>query len=239
MNETIDIPTMKSKLYEKLKPSGWAEKLRGFMLGNEFDQVLERLVKDTQEGKRFAPTLRYVFRAFEECPYNKTRVVFIGQDPYPYIGVPDGLAFSCSLKMRPEESLKFIFKEIGETVYNRDNYEADPDLIRWAHQGVLLLNSAFTVNIRHTNSHHMLWRPFLGYVLDSMVWNPEKYDTIFVFLGGKAQEYMDLVPDNFNKIKVSHPASAGYTNQERWNSGDLFNKINRILKEQGKKEIIW
>lgn len=239
MSETIDIQQMKTKLYQKLGPSGWGEKLRGFLLSNEFDQVLQRLVDDVAEGKRFAPSLKYVFRAFEECSYANTKVVFIGQDPYPYIGVPDGLAFSCSLKGRPEESLRFIFKEIGETVYNQKTYDADPDLTRWAKQGVLLLNSAFTVNIRHTNSHHLVWRPFLGYVLDSMVWNPDKFETIFVFLGGKAQEYMDLVPDNFNKIKVSHPASAGYTNQERWNSNDLFNKINTILRQQGKKEITW
>jgi uracil-DNA glycosylase len=232
----VDIEEIKRKLYEKLVPSGWGNKLKGFILSQEFDTILNRLIQDKTEGKRFVPGVKHMFRAFEECPYDKTRVVIIGQDPYPYIGVPDGLAFSCSFTMKPQPSLSYIFKDIEETVYAGRNYEKDPDLVRWAKQGVLLLNTAFTVNEKKPGTHYLLWRPFLVYVLDSIIWNPDMVNTVFVFMGNKAKEYSDLIPDNFHKLECSHPASAAHNQQERWDSGKIFTRINSCVNGD---EIIW
>jgi uracil DNA glycosylase len=80
MTETINLEEIKLKLIEKLQPSGWATKLRGFIQSSDFEKILNELYKQRSEGKRFTPPLKYVFRAFEECPVDKLRVVMIGQD---------------------------------------------------------------------------------------------------------------------------------------------------------------
>lgn len=77
---TIDLTEVRNKLYERLKPSGWADKLKGFILSDDFDKILKYLLKEAQQGRRFTPVLKQVFRAFEECPYEKTRIVLLGQD---------------------------------------------------------------------------------------------------------------------------------------------------------------
>lgn len=232
----VDKEEIKRKLYDKLIPSGWGNKLKGFLLSQDFDLVLNRLIQDKNEGKRFVPGVKHMFRAFEECPYDKTRVVIIGQDPYPYIGVPDGLAFSCGFTNKVQPSLNYIFKDIEDTVYPGQKYEREPNLVRWASQGVLLLNTAFTVNEKKPGTHYLLWRPFLVYVLDSIIWNPDKIDTVFVFMGNKAKEYSDLIPDNFHKLECSHPASAAHNQLESWDSGKIFNRINSSITGD---KIIW
>lgn len=78
--ETINIEEVKKKLYENLKPSGWGDKLKSFILSNDFDKIINTLLAEAKQGKRFTPVLKQVFRAFEECPLNELKVVIIGQD---------------------------------------------------------------------------------------------------------------------------------------------------------------
>jgi uracil-DNA glycosylase len=237
MISSVNLQDVKQKLYKKLEISGWDDKLRSFLLGTEMDKILDILLKEAMDGKRFTPPMKHVFRAFEECPYDKVNVVIIGQDPYPQIETADGLAFSCSIKDKTEVSLQHIFKAIKESV--PEEYQ-DPNptnnLDRWAKQGVLLLNSAFTCTIGKPGTHYLLWRPFLINVIDSMIWS--KPDMVYVFLGKKAQDYMDLIPDTGCKIAVEHPAAAAYKGSI-WDCGDMFNKINQCLEIQGKSKIIW
>lgn len=234
--KVINVEELKEKLYKRLEASGWGDKLKGFLLSNDMTKILDRLVKDTDEGKHFAPTLKHMFRAFELCSYKDARVLILGQDPYFSINTADGLAFSCSITGKAQPSLEYISKEIKRTVYPDSKYILDPDLARWANQGVLLLNSALTVILRQPGTHYLLWRPFIVYLIDSIIWNPEKEDMIWCFMGTKAKDYADTVPDNFYKIEVNHPASAAYAKSESWDSMDMFNKIN--LKIKGEK-IIW
>lgn len=233
--QEVNPKDLQQKLYAKLVPSGWADKLKGFLLSKDFVDILEVLIKDTEEGKRFVPSLKYMFRAFEECPYKDTRVIILGQDPYPQIGVPDGLAFSCSLTEKAQASLQFMNKEIKETVYPDKDYEI-LDLLPWAKQGILLLNSALTVINRQPGTHYLLWRPFIVYLIDILIWNTEKQDLVWVFMGNKAKEYMDIIPDNVHKLDCVHPAAAAHSKLEKWNSGNIFNRINS--KITGDK-IIW
>jgi uracil-DNA glycosylase len=237
MISSVNLQDVKQKLYKKLEISGWDDKLRSFLLGNEMDKVLDALLKEAMDGKRFTPPMKHIFRAFEECPYDKVNVVIIGQDPYPQIETADGLAFSCSIKDKPEVSLQHILKAIKESV-PEELQDPNPtnNLDRWAKQGVLLLNSAFTCTIGKPGTHYLLWRPFLINVIDSMMWS--KPDTVYVFLGKKAQDYMDLIPDTGCKIAVEHPAAAAYKGSI-WDHGDMFNKINECLDMQGKPKIIW
>lgn len=233
---TVDLEEIKQKLYEKLKPSGWADKLKTFILSSDFDKILKALLKDAQEGRRFTPQIKQVFRAFEECPYNELKVIIMGQDPYPQLGVADGIAFSCSNTKIIEASLRYMFKEIEDTVYT-DGYSWDPDLRRWSKQGVLMLNSALTTRVGKVGQHYNIWQPFIAFVMDQlMCYNP---GLIYAFMGKKAQEWSESVSDNNYKLFCSHPASAAHNALERWDSGDIFNKISDISYKQFKQKIIW
>ena len=234
---SVNIEEIKQKLYDKLKPSGWGDKLKTFIHSSDFDKIIEKLESEASEGKRFVPQLKYVFSAFEKCPYDKVRVVIIGQDPYPYVNVPDGMAFSCSLHGKAEASLRYMFDEIQTTVYGIEEYKRDPDLTRWADQGVLLLNSALTTTVSKPGVHQMMWRPFMAFLFDILGWyNP---GLVYVFMGKVAQQWADGIPDNCHKIFTSHPASAAHMGYDRWNSGDVFNKINELLVKMNGEKITW
>jgi uracil-DNA glycosylase len=130
-----------------------------------------------------------------------------------------------------------MFDAIKESVPEEyQDKEQSPDLTRWAKQGILLLNSALTTTINKPGTHQLLWRPLLINVLDSLIWNNP--GIVYVFLGKKAQEFMDLIPENNCKIAVSHPASAGYSGS-KWDYDDVFNKVNKCLEAQSKSKIIW
>ena len=226
------------KLYDKLKGTGWDEALRTYLLGDSFQTLLNELVKLRNEGKRITPPLKNVFRAFEECPVNTVKVVMIGQDPYPQFGVADGIAFSCGNTNYPEASLRYMLKEINLTVPQE---QKDPvqsaDLKRWSNQGVLMLNCALTTNIGEIGKHYELWSDFIAFVLDYLAWNNQ--GIVYVMLGKKAQEWDDFIYDSNVKIHVSHPASAAYNKQSRWESNNLFNQINESLISTNQTWITW
>jgi len=232
--EEVNLQEVKDKLYEKLKANGWGPQLVNFIMTSDFDDILSFLLREAQDGKRFTPKVKHLFKAFEVCPFDKVNVVIIGQDPYPQINVADGIAFSCSNFGKVEKSLDYMFKSIGKTTGSLNN---DPDLSRWANQGVLLLNSALTTTIGKPGTHQLLWKPFIAYVLDYLVWN--RPNLIYVFMGKKAQDFADLIPDNNYKIMVSHPASAAYNEEPEWDCGDMWNKINKYLEQNERPRISW
>ncbi len=233
---SVDLKDYQKQMYEKLKPSGWAEVLKTFIMGDEFLDILKTLWDESQNGERFTPGLKQVLRAFEECPYDQLKVIILGQDPYPQAGVADGIAFSCSNTKKPQPSLKYIFKEIGETVYKAE-CEKDPDLKRWSNQGVLMLNIAFTTHVGTPGMHYKLWAPFLAHVLDQLAF--KHMGLIYVFMGAKARDWAKSVPQSNYKFITTHPASAAHNNKESWDSGNVFNQVNVVLKQQHDCEITW
>ena len=226
MLQTVDLADIKCKLIEKLKPSGWSSKLKGFVQSSDFDKILQNLYDLREAGKRFTPPLKQVFRAFEECPVDKLRVIIIGQDPYPQLGVADGLAFSCGSTEKPQPSLRNMFEAIEETVYQGFPTYQDPNLTRWANQGVLLLNTALTCQVDKIGSHYNIWNEFVMYVFDML--NFTNSGLIFVLLGAKAQELESIIGPNHYILKASHPASAVYSGG-KWDCKDVFNKVNEII----------
>lgn len=230
MTETIDIQEIKNKLIAKLEPSGWANKLRGFIKSSDFDKILQKLYDDRQEGNRFTPPLKHVFSAFEKCPTKSLKIVMIGQDPYPYINVADGMAFSCSITGKAQPSLRFMFEEINRTIYDNDEKkEHSPNLTRWAEQGVLLLNTALTCQIDKVGSHYPIWKDFIAYTLDML--NFTDSGLIFILLGSKAQELESLIGPNHYVLKASHPASAAHNQTYIWDCKDVFAEANRIIEK--------
>jgi uracil-DNA glycosylase len=232
MEQTINLVEIKEKLIEKLKPSGWANKLKGFIQSSDFDKILETLYNERENGKRFTPPLKDVFKAFEECPEKDLKIVFIGQDPYPQLGVADGMAFSCGVTMKPQPSLRNMFEAIEETVYQGFPTYQDPNLTRWANQGVLLLNTALTCQVDKIGSHYNIWNEFVMYVFDML--NFTNSGLIFVLLGAKAQELESIIGPNHYILKASHPASAAYT-KTTWDCKNIFLRANEIIEANNGK----
>lgn len=232
MEQTINLVEIKEKLIEKLKPSGWANKLKGFIQSSDFDKILETLYNEREDGKRFTPPLKDVFRAFEQCPEKDLKIVFIGQDPYPQLGVADGMAFSCGVTMKPQPSLRNMFEAIEETVHQGFPTYQDPNLTRWANQGVLLLNTALTCQVDKIGSHYPIWNEFVMYVFDML--NFTNSGLIFVLLGAKAQELESIIGPNHYILKASHPASAAYT-KTTWDCKNIFLRANEIIEANNGK----
>jgi uracil-DNA glycosylase len=202
--------------------------LSPYVNGLSFDYIMNKLRDSVEQGLRFTPKFKDVFNGFYECPYDNLKVVIVGQDPYPQLGVADGIAFSCSIKGKAEKSLQYILKAL-------EDEDGSVDLRRWSNQGVLLINTAFTCEINKIGSHYGIWKSFTEHVFDNI--NRHNPDTIFILMGKKAEAWQTLLP-NCKILKCSHPASAAYRGGE-WDCNDVFNKANTILIKQDKTCINW
>jgi uracil-DNA glycosylase len=225
----------REQIYKKLEPTGWNTALRMFIKSNEFITLIDKLKEEVVLDKRFTPTFKYVFKAFEECHYNDTRVIILGQDPYPQINVADGLAFSCSMQNKAEKQLEHIHSAIQKTVEN-----AQPsvnNLQYLADQGVLLLNTALTTQIGKPGTHQEYWKPFMAHLLDYI--RMDNPNIVYLLLGKKAEFWEDLIDQPDNVVKASHPASAAYAAKHEWDCNNCFNKVNEILASQELPKINW
>lgn len=233
MNTIIpNIEEIKLKFIEKLSESKWSSQLRGFLYSKDFDKILNDLYLLKEEGKRFTPPLKTIFKTFEDCKFDDIKVVVLGQDPYPQLGVANGVAFCCELPGKVQPSLKYILGAVNRTVYGVDNVEdLNPSLKHWTEQGVLLLNTSLTCEIGKPTSHYEIWKEFITYVIDIL--NTRKDKLVFLLLGKRAQEFEDLIDEEKHFIvKASHPASAAYAHQRMWDCLDCFNKVNELLTEK-------
>lgn len=226
----IDINNLRNNINNKLSDSGWERVLSPYINGLSFDHIMNTLVDNVNNGRRFTPKFKDTFNAFVECPYKETKVVVVGQDPYPQLGVADGIAFSCSRKGKTEKLLQYIFKALYGEYENYNN-----DLRRWSNQGVLLINTALTVEINKIGSHYGIWKSFTEYLFETL--NKHNKDLVFVLMGKKAEEWAPLL-SNMKIFKVAHPASAAYKGGE-WDCKDVFNKVNLELEKQDKTCIEW
>lgn len=174
---------------------------------SELVKVLNRVGIEYTK-KPLCPLQSDVFKAFELCPLRSLKVVMIGQDPYPQKGVATGILFGNRAEVS-EDNLSPSLNIIKEAVIN---YEIphnciifDQTLESWAKQGILMLNSALTVETNKVGSHTMIWRPFIA----SLLKNLSLYDSgvIYVLFGRQAQTFKPYINKNFNYIyEVEHPA---------------------------------
>jgi uracil-DNA glycosylase len=239
--KTLSPEQIQLKLIEKLEPSGWAEFLRGFLKSNDFTKLVEFLITENQEGRRFTPALKQLFRAFELCPVSQTKVIIIGQDPYPQPLVADGIAFSCGNTLKAEASLRYMLKAIDTTVPEQDRAKVDfpekCDLERWSKQGVLLLNSALTTELTKVGKHTEQWKPFMEYLIDML--NFKQSSLIWALMGKQAREFEGMIGDHHAVFSCTHPAFAAYQKVTHWDCSDVFNKVNQQLVDYKKFKILW
>ena len=142
----INIQEKKDALCARLK--GW-KVVQDFVQSAGFDSIMLSLIAQVESDVRFTPKFKDIFNAFKYCPYDKLKVIFVGQDPYPQLGVADGISFSCSNTNKEQPSLRYIFDEL-QTQFPSSS--RDVDLKRWSRQGILMLNTALTVAVGRIGS---------------------------------------------------------------------------------------
>lgn len=173
------------------------------------------------------------FAALELTPLDRTRVVILGQDPYPTPGHANGLAFSVAPDVSPlPRSLSNIYKELQADI---GAHPTTGDLKNWAHQGVLLLNTALSVPSGEANGHKDLgWEKLVQQVIARTSHAP----TVYVFWGKQAQRLEKYVhPGDHLILKTAHPSPLS-AHRGFFGSG-VFSKINQWLNLRGSKAIDW
>jgi uracil-DNA glycosylase len=180
-----------------------------------------------------------VMRAFSSTRRKDVRVVILGQDPYYTVGDADGLAFSVPKGRSIPTSLQKIFAGIANDVELQLTPRRSGNLKRWADQGVLLLNSALTVEEGLPGSHQDHWRDFTRAVLNVLA--DSSKPTFFIVLGSPAHKLIDTVtlPSRHHVIKLAHPASREDTKWPKVEKSDVFSRANEFLGRHGRGRIDW
>jgi uracil-DNA glycosylase len=234
METTVDLDKVKDYLLRTLRISGWQNKLKAFIHSSDFDDILAFLAEEVSDARRFTPPVKYLFKAFEKCPFEELKVVLIADGPYPRLGVADGIALSCSLTGRAEPALDCIFDAIEKDLESAINRH--PDLGRWGQQGILLLNIALTSRLDASKGHIKLWRPFINYLLDML--NMENRGLIFVFMGTTAADYASLIGDQHYKLIAGHPDESAL-DHTAWNGNHIFREIDSLVRDNYQTVLSW
>lgn len=176
-----------------------------------------------------------VFRAFNSAPFEKLKVVIIGQDPYHGSGQAEGLSFSVAPGIKPPPSLVNVFKELKEDLgFPIPNHG---HLIWWAEQGVLMLNSVLTVRANQPASHRNKgWEQFTDKAISQA--SLHKKNLVFLLWGKYAQDKESLIDASKHLIlKAPHPSP--YSAASGFFGCKHFSKTNAYLKEHGIEPIDW
>ena len=195
-------------------------------------------LKTREEYSKFVcyPPGSKLFRAFDECPFNKLKVVIIGQDPYHGENQANGLCFSVDDGVEKPPSLKNIFKELN-TSFTK-NERTNSDLSDWSNQGVLLLNSILSVRRKFPGSHRRIgWEEFTENVIKII--SKEKVNLVFMLWGNYAKNKEKFIHDkNHLVLKSGHPSPLS-ANKGFWFGNNHFKKCNDFLTANNLETIKW
>ena len=200
-----------------------------------FKELRHFLATEKHSGKTIYPPGSLIFNAFNSTPFNKVRVVILGQDPYHGDGQAHGLCFSVQHGVKPPPSLVNIYKELKSDV----GFEipAHGNLQKWTEQGVFLLNAMLTVEANQPASHQKKgWEEFTNAVIQKL--SKERSRLIFLLWGNFAQQKAVLIDETKHTIlKAAHPSP--FSAHNGFFGCKHFSKTNEILKAKGEKEIDW
>ncbi|AKL96847.1 uracil-DNA glycosylase Ung [Clostridium aceticum] len=211
----------------------------GALLEEEFQKPyylkLRELLIEEYNTKAIYPDKYDIYNALHLTPYNDTKVVILGQDPYHGPGQAHGLSFSVKPGIKLPPSLQNIFKELQEdlgcTIPN-NGY-----LVEWAKQGVLMLNAVLTVRKGEPNSHKGIgWEIFTDRIIGLL--NEREKPMVFILWGKNAQEKEGLITSsNHYIIKAPHPSP--FSANRGFFGSKPFSKTNNFLRQTGSDEINW
>lgn len=177
-----------------------------------------------------------IFNAFNLCPFDRVKVVIIGQDPYHEPGQAQGLSFSVPEGVPFPPSLQNIFKEIQFDLGKP--MPPTGDLTRWAEQGVLLLNATLTVRAHQAASHQRHgWEQFTDAAIRAL--NAERENLVFILWGGYARSKAQLIDRSRHLVLESVHPSPLSANRGGWFGNHHFSQCNAYLREHGEQEIDW
>jgi uracil-DNA glycosylase len=212
----------------------WKEQLTGEFQSPYFAHLKDFLVSERLKGKTIYPPGTKIFSAFDYTPFEKVKVVLLGQDPYHGTGQANGLCFSVPDGISPPPSLVNVFKELnsdlGIPIPQKGNLE------KWAKQGVLLLNATLTVQANTAGSHQGKgWENFTDAVIRTL--SEKKNGLVFLLWGKYAQSKEKLIDASKHFIlKAAHPsplAGGAFFGCRH------FSKTNELLRQQGLEPIDW
>ena len=215
--------------------ASWKQYLKSEFEKPYFAKLTENVRNEYKNGLCFPPA-KLVFNAFNLCPFNKVKVVILGQDPYHELGQAMGLSFSVPDGIMLPPSLQNIYKEIHSDLGKP--IPTSGDLTRWAKQGVLLLNATLTVRAHEANSHQALgWQNFTDAAIETI--NTHREHIVFMLWGGFARSKKRLIDTNRHCIIESVHPSPLSANRGGWFGQHQFSRCNAYLKQRGLDEIDW
>jgi len=218
----------------KIHPS-WREKLSEEFQKPYFHRLTEFIGEEYANNTCY-PEPQDIFAAFDHCPFQDTKVIIIGQDPYHGPNQANGLCFSVHEGIIHPPSLVNIFKEIqadlGVMCPENGNLE------RWAKQGVLLLNATLTVRAHQAGSHQKMgWEQFTDAAIRKL--SDEKNNLIFLLWGGFAKKKSSLIDHSKHHILTSGHPSPLSANRGYWFGNKHFSQTNAILKRTIGRTVLW
>lgn len=213
---------------------GWKQALAPEFQQSYFAEIKAFLLSEKQAGKTIYPPGPLIFNAFNKTPFEKVKVVILGQDPYHNPGEAMGLCFSVPRGIKTPPSLINIYKEI------KNSLGIDPpahgDLSSWTEQGVLLLNAMLTVEARKPASHQKIgWQTFTDAVIRTV--SEQKSGVVFMLWGNFARSKKVLIDESRHYVlEAAHPSPlAGNAFQ----GCGHFTRANEMLVKDGKTPINW
>lgn len=214
--------------------SSWNERLAG-EFGKPYFKELTDFVRNEYRQTTCYPPGPFIFNAFNLCPFDRVKVVIIGQDPYHGPGQAHGLCFSVNPGIAFPPSLQNIFKEINADL-GRPMPESG-DLTRWAEQGVLLLNATLTVRAHQAGSHQGKgWEVFTDAVIRLL--SEEKDGLVFILWGSYAQRKGAVIdPTRHLVLKSAHPSPLSA--YHGFFGNHHFSLANDYLTAHGREPIVW
>ncbi|MCO7227207.1 uracil-DNA glycosylase [Pleionea sp. CnH1-48] len=216
-------------------PLSWADVLAEEKSKDYFVNIMEFVKSERSLGKTIYPPQNQIFSALKWTEYSDVKVVILGQDPYHGPNQANGLAFSVNKGIRLPPSLRNIYKEVAEDL--AVPMPEHGDLTHWAKQGVILLNSALTVEAAQANSHQGKgWEIFTDKVIEQLSNAPQHL--VFLLWGSHAQKKSALINQQQHTVlKAPHPsplsAHRGFFGCKH------FSLANQALKNNNQSEIDW
>lgn len=221
-----------SALWNDKAMTGWSN--LNFWKNGIWQDVQDAINGEVVSRKAIFPAAKDLFRPLMMTPLQQVKVVILGQDPYHTPGAADGLAFSCPKDYRTPPSLVNIFKELQSDLKCSEDFKGPLD--GWAKQGVLLINSVWTVKAHTPNSHALFGWQNLTREIISLVAEINNY-CVFVFWGKHAQVFETYTKGNGWIIKSPHPSP--YAASQGFFGSRPFSKINEYLITSGETPIDW
>jgi uracil-DNA glycosylase len=215
-------------------PDTWIEPLGKGFCQDFLDEIDLKFSKLNDGNVNIFPPINSVFRALELVHFKEAKILILGQDPYHGLGQANGLSFSVNKKIAIPPSLKNIFLELKNDL--NIPISSHGDLTSWAKQKILLLNSILTVEQGRPNSHKEFgWEQLTNKIISQL---SLRGNMIFVLWGNIAQKKFHLIDKRENTILCA-PHPSPLSAYRGFFGCNHFSEINKILKENGSREINW